>query len=202
MNETKATFQNQAQQLQNQSTQLRNQGAQLRNREMQIGQMATLLTERQHGSLPSNSEVNPRREGNEHVKAITLRSGRELVVPGQPPVIREVETEEVIQTSQNDKIEREQPQEKNSLEEETEVKDRHTTTKPTIPIPYPRCLKKNKLDKQFTKFMEVFKKLHINIPFADAFEQMPSYVKFMKDILSKKRRLSDFEETATKAELC
>ena len=41
--------------------------------------------------------------------------------------------------------------------------------------------------------MEVFKKLHINIPFADALEKMPSYVKFMKDILSKKRRLSDFK---------
>ena len=41
--------------------------------------------------------------------------------------------------------------------------------------------------------MEVFKKLHINIPFADALEQMLSYVKFMKDIFSKKRGLSDFE---------
>ena len=41
--------------------------------------------------------------------------------------------------------------------------------------------------------MEVFKKPHINIPFVDALEQMPSYVKFMKDILSKKRRLSYFE---------
>ena len=41
--------------------------------------------------------------------------------------------------------------------------------------------------------MEVFKKLHINILFADALEQMPSYVKFMKDILSQKRRLADFE---------
>ena len=41
--------------------------------------------------------------------------------------------------------------------------------------------------------MEVFKKLHINIPFVDVLEQMPSYVKFMKDILSKKRRLSDFK---------
>ena len=39
----------------------------------------------------------------------------------------------------------------------------------------------------------MFKKLHINIPFADALEQMPSYVKFMKDILSQKRRLADFE---------
>ena len=41
--------------------------------------------------------------------------------------------------------------------------------------------------------MEVFKKLHINIPFADALEHMPCYVKFMKDILSQNRRLADFE---------
>ena len=41
--------------------------------------------------------------------------------------------------------------------------------------------------------MEVFKKLHINIPFSDALEQMPNYVKFMKNILSWKRRLSEFE---------
>ena len=41
--------------------------------------------------------------------------------------------------------------------------------------------------------MDVFKKLHINILFADALEKMSSYVKFMKDILLKKKRLSDFE---------
>ena len=79
------------------------------------------------------------------------------------------------------------------MEEETEAKDQPTTTEPTVPIMYPQSLKKKKLDKQFTKFMEVFKKLHINILFADVLEHMPSYVKFMKDILSKKRRLSDFE---------
>ena len=154
--------------------------------------MATLLTERQHGSLPSNSKVNQRREGNEHVKAVTLRSGRKLAIPGQPPVIGEVETEEVTQTSQNDKIEREQPQEKKSAEEETEAKVRLTMTKPNVLILYPQRLKKNKLGKQFTKFMDVFKKLNINIPFVDALEHMPSYVKFIKDILLKKRRLSDF----------
>ena len=64
---------------------------------------------------------------------------------------------------------------------------------PTPPILYPQRLKKNKLDKKLIKFIEVFKKLHINIPFMDALEQMPNYVKFMKDILSKKRRLSDYE---------
>ena len=50
-------------------------------------------------------------------------------------MIGEVETEEVTQTSQNDKIEREQPQEKNFEEEETEAKDQLTITKPTVPIP-------------------------------------------------------------------
>ena len=60
MNETKANMQQQA-------TQLNNQAAQLRNLEVQMGQMANLLTERQPGSLPSNSEVNPRRDGSEHV---------------------------------------------------------------------------------------------------------------------------------------
>ena len=41
--------------------------------------------------------------------------------------------------------------------------------------------------------MEVFKKLSINIPFVDALEQMPSFVKLMEDILSRKIRLSEFE---------
>ena len=51
---------------------------------------------------------------------------------------------------------------------------------PTPQILYPQRLKKNKLDKKFTKFMEVLKKLYMNITFEDALEQMPSYVKFMK----------------------
>ena len=40
--------------------------------------MASLLSERQQGNFPSTSEVNPRREGKEHCKAVTLRSGRTL----------------------------------------------------------------------------------------------------------------------------
>ena len=151
-----------------------------------MGQMANLLTERQPGSLPSNSKVNPRRDGNEHVKVVMLRSGKELETQGQSPVIEEVETEKVIQPGQNDDADKEQPNEKQSAENTTE-------TRASLPTPYPQRLKNHKLDKQFTKFMEVFKKLHINIPFADALEQMPSYVKFMKDILSQKRRLADFE---------
>ena len=49
--------------------------------------------------------------------------------------------------------------------------------------------------------MEVFKKLQINIPFADALEHLPSYVKFMKDILSKKQKMKDYKTIAL-AEKC
>ena len=105
-------------------------------------------------------------------------------------MIEEVDTEKVIQPGQNDNTEREEPQEKQSVGDKTEAKE---CPQPIAPISYPQRLKKHKLDKQFTKFMEVFKKLHINILFADALEQMPSYVKFMKDILSQKRRLEDFK---------
>ena len=55
-------------------------------------------------------------------------------------------------------------------------------------IPYPQRLRKNILDKQFGRFMDIFKNLHINIPFTEALEKMPGYVKFMKDILSKKMK--------------
>ena len=57
------------------------------------------------------------------------------------------------------------------------------------------------MDKQFGRFMDIFKKLHINIPFAEALEQMPRYVKFIKDVLSKKRKLGEYE-TVTLLEEC
>ena len=66
--------------------------------------MENLLTKRLHGSLPNNSEMNLRRKGKEHVKDITLRSGRELAALGQPLVVREVKTEEVDQTSLKDQM--------------------------------------------------------------------------------------------------
>ena len=55
-------------------------------------------------------------------------------------------------------------------------------------VPFPTRLVQYNLNKQFSKFLEVFKKLHINTPFADALTQMP-----LKKILKNKRKLEDFE---------
>ena len=48
--------------------------------------------------------MNPRSEGKEYVNAITLRSGRELVAQGLPPVIADQENEKVDQASQKDQM--------------------------------------------------------------------------------------------------
>lgn len=63
-------------------------------------------------------------------------------------------------------------------------------------IPFLQRLQKHKLDGQFAKFLEIFKKLQINIPFVDALAQMPSHERFMKLVLSKKKKLEDYETVA------
>ncbi|XP_060961982.1 uncharacterized protein LOC133032150 [Cannabis sativa] len=54
---------------------IQSQAASLRNLEVQLGQLANDLKNRPQGTLPSDTE-NPRREGKEHCKAVTLRSGK------------------------------------------------------------------------------------------------------------------------------
>jgi len=66
----------------------------------------------------------------------------------------------------------------------------------TPPLPFPESMAKAKLDMQFGKFLDVLKKLYINIPFAEALTQMPSYAKFLKDVLSNKRKLEEHETVA------
>ena len=60
-----------------------------------------------------------------------------------------------------------------------------------LPITFSQRLKQTKLDNQYAKFLNMFKKMEINIPFVEALVQMSHYAKFMKDIISKKRKLDE-----------
>ena len=95
-------------------------------------------------------------------------------------------------------LERPQKIEETAVEKEAEkVATKQVPVTPLLPsVPFPQRLKQGKLDKQFAKFLDVFKKLHINIPFAEALENMPSYAKFLKEVLSRKRKLEEFETVA------
>ncbi|XP_076954772.1 uncharacterized protein LOC143629365 [Bidens hawaiensis] len=151
---------------------LRNQRAHLQNIETQVGQLALLFSERQPGGLPSNTVNNP----NAAVNAVTLRSGRTTMVtePTSEPVVTEKETEIP-----------EEVQERLVPASTARPKEQVRTYIP--PIPYPTRLKKERLEAQYGKFLELFKQLHINIPFVEALSQMPKYAKFLKDVLSKRK---------------
>ena len=63
----------------------------------------------------------------------------------------------------------------------------------TSTVPFPQRLQKGKREEQFSRFLDIFKKIEINIPFAEVINQMPTYVKFLKEILSKKRKIAEEE---------
>ncbi|XP_062155179.1 uncharacterized protein LOC133863232 [Alnus glutinosa] len=54
--------------------------------------------------------------------------------------------------------------------------------------PFPERLTAPKKGSKFDDILEVFKQVQINIPFLDAIQQVPSYAKFLKDLVTIKRR--------------
>lgn len=61
-------------------------------------------------------------------------------------------------------------------------------------LPYPQTHVKKDKERQYARFLDIFKRLQIYIPFAEALEQMPTDSKFLKEILTKKRPYTS-EET-------
>ena len=68
------------------------------------------------------------------------------------------------------------------------------------PILFPQRFAKSKNEGQFKKFVELLKQLNITIPFTEAITQMPSYAKFLKEILSNKKKIEDNETVTLTAE--
>ena len=58
-------------------------------------------------------------------------------------------------------------------------------------VPFPQRLQKSRIEEQFAKFLKTFQKLEISMPFTEVVTQMPLYAKFLKEILSKKRRFAE-----------
>ncbi|XP_022883220.1 uncharacterized protein LOC111399971 [Olea europaea var. sylvestris] len=140
------------------------------------------------GNFSSDMEVNPR----EHCNAITLRNGK---------VVKERKPREVVVPISDHILVREKQTEKQKIEAEVKKKiykpysilfsDNPPILKP--PLPFPQKYLKKEFDEKFVKLLEIFKKIHVNIPFAEALAQMPNYAKFVKEVMSKKRKLEEFE---------
>ncbi|XP_062103791.1 uncharacterized protein LOC133814903 [Humulus lupulus] len=145
------------------------------------------------GTLPSDTE-NPGRDGKDHCKAVTLRSGKNLELNEDNPKSKSKPTS--IQ-SNVEKEERVVSSKMSNVDPEAifvAIPQQNAIEKPMrAPPPFPQRFQKQQQDSQFQRFLDVLKQLHISIPLVEALEQMPNYVKFLKDILTKKRRLGEFE---------
>jgi hypothetical protein len=168
----------------------------------------------QGGSFAANTEPNPK----EQCKSITTRSGKEIGkgigdnLRTEEEILKRKEDEEVEgseeETEEKNKkenlVENNEKNEKNKENEKKEEKngeqmvegnkEKNRSKNPSIQyLPYPHTPSKKDKERQYARFLDIFKRLQINIPFSEALEQMPTYAKFMKEILTKKRRYNDDE---------
>jgi hypothetical protein len=145
--------------------------------ETQLAQLAASLPSSESGGIPG--QPGPTRE---NLKLVTTRGGKTTRDPPHPNPTEKKQKEE---TSESD--------EEVDSEEASPGEGRLRKTTPqeyvdTMLLPFSQRIKKPTMDEQFGKFIEVIKKLNVNIPFLEAM-QVPTYAKYLKDILNNKRPL-------------
>ena len=144
-------------------------------------------------AFPSDTKKNPN-----DCMVVTLRSGREIERRKKKDK-KKTEEEEKAETRKKTNLSSSdlaEETEKEEVQTEQQVEKGELTKKEDkqacmLAIPFPQRLQKAKMEEQFSRFLDVFKKIEINIPFAEALTQMPNYAQFLKDILSKKRKFAE-----------
>ncbi|XP_016199913.1 uncharacterized protein LOC107640924 [Arachis ipaensis] len=138
-------------------------------------QLSKRITERPPNTFSSNTEVNPREE----CKALAMAKEAEpKEVHAAKKLKEEKAQEEAGSTMLHAPLVAQEPEVQPPQKPQEETKD-----------------------EQLTQFLEIFKKLYINIPLAEVLEKMPLYMAFMKGILSKKKALKG-DETLVLTKVC
>jgi len=155
----------------------------IHNLEKQMGQIASSIEKlktQMNGKLPSQA-LNPK----ENVSAIMLRSGKELEKQRSKQI--EMEEEEEIETELNIKKKHPPPSQIETTTNTPKVSPHSMNSSfKTIP-PFPVSSSKSKKEDKDKTFLEVFKKVELNIPLTDAIKQIPKYAKFLKELCTTKR---------------
>ncbi|KAM1040862.1 hypothetical protein ACFX2C_030101 [Malus domestica] len=179
---------------------MQNQAKEVEDLKKQMGQMAEFMGQfsREQGNLPSSANVNPK-GGFESAKAIMLRSGKEVGSESDTPKSAQKEDEKL----QN---------EEGSTSTPTERVNQQLPQAPIIPksakqgklssnslntnlthVPFPRRFMQSKKDESEKDIFETFRKVQVNIPLLEAIKQVPKYAKFLKELCTTKRRMSNKE---------
>ncbi|WVZ48719.1 hypothetical protein U9M48_000138 [Paspalum notatum var. saurae] len=150
--------------------------------ETQIAQLAAALPNANPGKLPGQPEAPPK----EHINAVTTRGGKSTQDPPSPS--HAGKAQEKIAESEDKVGDEDTP----GKEEKPASKHLPHEFYDTTVLLFPLRNKKAAADEQYSKFVEVIKKLYVNIPLLDAM-QVPTYAKYLKDILNNKKPLPSTE---------
>jgi hypothetical protein len=142
--------------------------------ETQLAQLAASLPYSELGGIPGHLEPTL-----ENLKSVTTRGGKTTQNPPHPNPVEKKQKEVITESKEEEDTEEAVP------EEEKLRKMAPQEYVDTTLLPFPRKIKKPSVDEQFRKFIEVIKKLNVNIPFLEAM-QVPTYAKYLKDILNNK----------------
>lgn len=170
--------------------------------EMQMSQLATFVSERERGTFPSQPISNPRNQNanpnQAHVvqdsnvaqlNAITtLRSGKQIDNQVANPNNLSKTSLDTSKTMN----EFEQNMEPN-IESNANQNSSSTRVDPSTEyrVPFPHRLRPKKHSDQMEKMLEIFKQVKVNIPLLDIVQQVPTYVKFLKDLCTQKRHTQE-----------
>ncbi|CAN6562673.1 unnamed protein product [Malus baccata var. baccata] len=186
-----------------------NEGMQTRDKkvdelEKQVGQIAKFMGQfREQGKLPSSTVANPK-GGFEFAKAIMLRSGKQVGTAPPPSKSAPNKVEEVIieEEEQGLATARKEvpmpqvsmaPKPSNLPNKGTNVSNSMPTNDFPLNVPFPSRFKQTKKEEAEKDILETFRKMQVNIPLIDAIKQVPRYAKFLKELCTTRRRISNKE---------
>ncbi|GJW30891.1 reverse transcriptase domain-containing protein [Tanacetum coccineum] len=159
-------------------------------------QLADKQSGRPSGSLPSNTQPNPKghnskayqppQSRNEHVNAVFTRSGKSYN-PSVNPNDQQNDSETPINFDSDDEDEESTPQPKTQNPKPVKETPLPKPYKPKIP--YPQRLRKEKMEAQYGKFLDMIRAVRINVPLIDVLAGMPNYGKFLKELVNNKHKI-------------
>lgn len=144
----------------------------------------SMTTQQKPGQYPSNIEVNTKDQCN----AIHLHSGTTY----QPPPMPLDDSELVEESKEDDALVEDTPTQESDPKVKTQDILSSSSSAARPAPPFPQRLIKKKLEERYSNFLDILKKVHINIPLIEALQQMLDYAKFLKDVVSQKMRLNVF----------
>nr|GEW18175.1 reverse transcriptase domain-containing protein [Tanacetum cinerariifolium] len=173
----------------------KNHQASIQNLETKFDRLADKQSGRPSGSLLRNTQPNPRGSNskayqplqarNDHANTVFIRSGKSYDPPDNP---NDQQKETPINFDSDDEGDEPTPQPKT---QPTKPVKETPLPKPYKPkITYTQRLRKEKMEAQYRKFLDMIRAIRINVPFVVVLAGMPNYGKFLKELIKSNKFLS------------